>query len=166
MHNGFVEMGETKMSKSLGNIVTPREMLDAGIPGEVLRLALLSAHYRQPLQWTDMLVEQSRAKLDRVYRRPAAAPAVPSALLDDLNTPEALAALPEGGTVLGLGQEDPARWFAGGADSGRVEADLARYREARAAKDWAAADAIRDALKADGIEVSVAKDGATSWRKA
>jgi cysteinyl-tRNA synthetase len=158
------------MSKSLGNIITPRELLDAGWPGEVLRLALLSAHYRQPLQWTDALLEQSKAKLDRLYRRKAegvirGADAAP-ALLDDLNTPEALAALPDGAAVLGLGEADPAAWFTAGADASLIEAELARYRDARAAKDWASADAIRDALKAQGIEISVAKDGATSWRKA
>lgn len=170
MHNGFLTMGETKMSKSLGNIVTPRELLDAGWPGEVLRLALLSAHYRQPLQWTDALLEQSKAKLDRLYRRKAdgeggATDPAPT-LLDDLNTPEALAVLPDGAAVLGLGLADPHQWFTAGADGAAIEAELARYREARAAKDWAAADAIRDALKGDGIEISVAKDGTTSWRRA
>jgi cysteinyl-tRNA synthetase len=170
MHNGFLTMGGTKMSKSLGNIITPRELLDAGWPGEVLRLALLSAHYRQPLMWTDALLEQSKAKLDRLYRRKAdgegggADPA--PALFDDLNTPEALAALPDGAAVLGLGDADPRSWFTAGVDASAIEAQLARYRDARAAKDWAAADAIRDTLKADGIEISVAKDGTTSWRRA
>ncbi|QMW23331.1 cysteine--tRNA ligase [Sandaracinobacteroides saxicola] len=65
MHNGFLTMGETKMSKSLGNIITPRELLDAGWDGEVLRLALLSAHYRQPLKWDDALLAQTRA----IYRK-------------------------------------------------------------------------------------------------
>ncbi|TPE64483.1 cysteine--tRNA ligase [Sandaracinobacter neustonicus] len=169
MHNGFLTMGETKMSKSLGNIITPGELLEAGWPGEVLRLALLSAHYRQPLQWTDALLEQSRAKLDRLYRRKAdgeTGAADASALLDDLNTPEALAVFPDGAGLLGFGKADPATWFAGGADAAAIETDLARYREARAGKDWAAADSIRDALKAQGIEISVAKDGTTSWRKA
>jgi cysteinyl-tRNA synthetase len=170
MHNGFLTMGETKMSKSLGNIISPRELLDAGWQGEVLRLALLSAHYRQPLQWTDALLEQSKAKLDRQYRRKREGlnhgAALPAALLDDLNTPEALIPFPEGADVLGLMEQDPDTWFRAGADTAGVEAELARYRDARAAKDWATADAIRDALKADGIEISVAKDGATSWRKA
>jgi cysteinyl-tRNA synthetase len=170
MHNGFLTMGETKMSKSIGNIVTPRELLDAGWPGEVLRLALLSAHYRQPLQWTDALLEQSKAKLDRLYRRKSeggiGSADAPAALLDDLNTPEALAVLPDGGAILGVGQDDPAIWFMAGVDGVAVEGQLTRYRDARAAKDWAAADSIRDALKAEGIEISVAKDGSTSWRKA
>ncbi len=170
MHNGFLTMGETKMSKSLGNIVTPRELLEAGLPGEVLRLALLSAHYRQPLMWTDALLAQSKAKLDRLYRRKAEGKAggadAAAALLDDLNTPEALVALPDGAAVLGLGGAEPGDWFTAGADASAIEALLGRYRAARVAKDWAAADAIRDALKVDGIEISVAKDGTTSWRRA
>ena len=170
MHNGFLTMGETKMSKSLGNIITPGELLEAGWPGEVLRLSLLSAHYRQPLQWTDSLLEQSKAKLDRLYRRKAegegGSPEASPALLDDLNTPEALAEFPDGAVVLGFGLADPAAWFTAGADATAIEADLTRYREARAAKDWAAADSIRDALKAQSIEISVGKDGTTSWRKA
>ena len=170
MHNGFLTMGETKMSKSLGNIVTPGELLEAGWNGEVLRLALLSAHYRQPLKWDDALLEQSRAKLDRLYRRKAeggaGSPDAPAALYDDLNTPEALAAFPDGAGLLGFGTADPERWFTAGADAAAIEADLARYRLARAAKDWTAADSIRDALKGQGIELSVAKDGTTSWRKA
>ncbi|WP_374389697.1 cysteine--tRNA ligase [Sandaracinobacter sp.] len=65
MHNGFLTMGETKMSKSLGNIITPGELLAAGWPGEVLRLALLSAHYRQPLRWDDALLRQSERVLHK-----------------------------------------------------------------------------------------------------
>ena len=169
MHNGFLTMGETKMSKSIGNIITPRELLDAGWDGEVLRLALLSAHYRQPLSWTDALLEQSKAKLDRLYRRSdghAPNPAPSAALLDDVNTPEALAAFPDGAALMGIGLKDPAVWFHGGTDTAALAPQLAAYGQARAAKDWAAADAIRDALKAEGIEISVAKDGTISWRKA
>ncbi|PZU45338.1 MAG: cysteine--tRNA ligase [Sphingomonas sp.] len=65
MHNGFLTMGETKMSKSLGNIITPGELLEAGWSGQVLRLSLLSAHYRQPLRWDDALLRQSERILDK-----------------------------------------------------------------------------------------------------
>ena len=68
VHNGFVDMGSEKMSKSLGNIVTPNALLAQGHKGETLRLALLSAHYRQPLSWTDEVVAQSKSTLDRLYR--------------------------------------------------------------------------------------------------
>src|SRR5436190_923972 len=68
VHNGFVDMGAEKMSKSIGNIVTPNELLAQGHRGETLRLALLSAHYRQPLPWTERLVAQAKTNLDRLYR--------------------------------------------------------------------------------------------------
>jgi cysteinyl-tRNA synthetase len=99
VHNGFVDMGAEKMSKSLGNIVTPAELLAQGHRGETLRLALLSAHYRQPLAWTEEVMAQSKAILDRWYRVKAIllekgeleAPAnVVEALSDDLNTPLAI----------------------------------------------------------------------------
>ena len=67
MHNGFLTMDATKMSKSLGNIITPRELLEQGWQGETLRWALLSAHYRAPLDWTEDLLRQAQASLDRLY---------------------------------------------------------------------------------------------------
>ena len=68
VHNGFVDMGAEKMSKSLGNVIPVNELLEAGHRGETLRLALLSAHYRQPLPWTEALIAQSKGTLDRLYR--------------------------------------------------------------------------------------------------
>jgi len=106
VHNGFLSMaGTEKMSKSLGNVVTPAELLAAGHKGEVLRLALLSAHYRQPLDWSESLIEQSRARLDRWYRAAGqvrawtpghdstAVDELLSPLANDLDTPAFLAAL-------------------------------------------------------------------------
>jgi cysteinyl-tRNA synthetase len=137
VHNGFLSMaGGEKMSKSLGNIVTVGELLDEGHKGETLRLALLSAHYRQPLEWSPQLVAQSKATLDRLYRSLMAAAGgegrgdsgpVLEALADDLNTPLALSRLAElaragdveatrtAGALLGLLQEDPVEWFQGAA---------------------------------------------------
>ncbi len=69
MHNGFLSMGADKMSKSLGNVVSVGELLEQGWDGEVLRLALLSAHYRQPLEWSQELLEQSKSRIDRWYRQ-------------------------------------------------------------------------------------------------
>ncbi|MGH6706680.1 MAG: CysS/YqeB C-terminal domain-containing protein, partial [Sphingomicrobium sp.] len=101
VHNGFVDMGAEKMSKSLGNIITPEELLKRH-NGETLRLALLSAHYRQPLAWTEDLIAQSKAVLDRWYRllgdvEPDSRDIAPfiEALSDDLNTPKAIAVLNE-----------------------------------------------------------------------
>lgn len=102
LHNGFLNVDAEKMSKSLGNVLLVRELL-AEAPGEVIRLALLSARYREPLDWNDELLADSRRKLDRLYgalrgiapgKTPPRPPAeVVAALCDDLNTPKALAAL-------------------------------------------------------------------------
>jgi cysteinyl-tRNA synthetase len=105
MHNGFVNVDSTKMSKSLGNIVLVRDLLEQA-PGEAVRLALLSAHYRQPLDWSDEVLVEAKRKLDRLYgvlrdadgwqeswRRESPDPAFMTALEDDLNTPRALAAM-------------------------------------------------------------------------
>jgi cysteinyl-tRNA synthetase len=102
MHNGFVTVEKRKMSKSLGNTLIVHELLEQW-PGEVLRYLLLSAHYRQPLDWSDSALEQARNTLDRLYgllrdHPPANTAAEPesdavAALEDDLNTPTALAVL-------------------------------------------------------------------------
>ncbi len=102
LHNGFLNMGADKMSKSLGNVALPRDLLKKH-HGETLRFALLSAHYRQPLEWSDALIEQSKTQLDRFYRLLAEAPGgaaeIPESVLlaleDDMNTPEAIAGLHE-----------------------------------------------------------------------
>jgi len=158
VHNGFVDMGAEKMSKSLGNIVTPSELLAEGHKGETLRLALLSAHYRSPLPWTDALVEQSKTLLDRFYR--AAGDSLPGqvdeaflqALRDDLNTPLALSRLSslDGGTLkasaalLGLLQVSAVEWFQGDADAPAIEQRIADRTEAKKSRDFATADSIRD----------------------
>lgn len=110
MHNGFLNMGDEKMSKSVGNVALAHNLLDV-YPGEALRWALLSAHYRQPLEWTDAVVEQAKTSLDRLYRVlddaarflsgegevvakwGRADEAFEKALFDDLNTPQAMSEL-------------------------------------------------------------------------
>ena len=104
MHNGFLRMGADKMSKSLGNIVLAHDLLKDW-HGEVIRWALLSAHYRQPLEWTEELLKQSKKQLDRFYRLLEDIPfteeigdapqSIMLALEDDLNSPEAFAGLHE-----------------------------------------------------------------------
>jgi len=106
MHNGYVTVGGEKMSKSLGNFFTVRELLDEGLAGEAIRLALLSGHYRQPLDVTRDTIRQARARLDCYYRAKERAVAVGAvavppgagdpfiaALADDLNSPQALSVL-------------------------------------------------------------------------
>jgi cysteinyl-tRNA synthetase len=200
VHNGFLTMDAEKMSKSLGNVKLVHELIKR-TPGEALRLALLSGHYRAPLDWTDELIVQSRKSLDRLYgalRRAgdvevdagAQPPAAfVEALLDDLNTPRAMAelfalaktletsedagerravksALLAAGALAGFLQVDPEVWFEGGANAGlkaRVEALLAERVQARKDKDWTTADRIRDELTALNIVVMDGPDGAT-WR--
>jgi cysteinyl-tRNA synthetase len=207
MHNGFVNMGREKMSKSLGNTLVVHDLLKQH-PGEALRYVLLSAHYRQPLDWSLDAIQQARRTLDRMYAvlRDAAArgatldpqtdepgEAFIAALEDDLNTPDALAemnglarrlgqALGEQasldtlqplvdqllaqGRLIGLLTEDPETWFKGesGEDDEAIDALVAERDEARANRDFARADEIRDELTARGI---VLEDGAggTRWRR-
>jgi cysteinyl-tRNA synthetase len=179
VHNGFVDMGAEKMSKSLGNIVTPAELLAQGHKGETLRLALLSAHYRSPLPWTHALVERAKTNLDRLYRAAADAEAgepdegVLDALQDDLNTPLALtrlialdnpAAIKGSAGLLGLLGSSTEEWFRGGADEGAIEARIAERAEAKKNRDFATADRIREELKAEGIILEDGPSG-TTWRK-
>jgi cysteinyl-tRNA synthetase len=178
VHNGFVDMGAEKMSKSLGNIVTPADLLAAGHRGETLRLALLSAHYRQPLPWTETLVAQAKATLDRLYRAAGEGEGgevdegVLDALRDDLNTPLALSRLSalEGdrlkasARLLGLLESSAADWFQGDVDASSIERRIAERAEAKKNRDFAKADQIRDELKAEGI---ILEDGpaGTTWRR-
>jgi len=203
LHNGFLQVEGQKMSKSLGNFYTPHELLEE-FPGEALRYTLLSGHYRQPFDFTKDGVRQARAALDRFYGAlraigPASVepgempPAVLAALEDDLNTPEALAALHEtvgelnkatdpaeqarlkgellaGGRLLGLLEQAPEVWFrwrpkaATGLDDSEIDALVAARRAARAAKDFAEADRIRDQLVAAGIALEDKPDR-TLWRR-
>ena len=191
------------MSKSLGNVLLVHDLIET-IPGEVIRLALLSAHYRQPLDWSPKTLAAARRMLDRLYgalrgievsNEVQAAAEVPEALVaaleDDINTPramaeffalarslnksndpaemEALAAqMYAAGELMGLLGSDPEAWFAGDVEgdvsSEEIEALITRRNDARANKDWAAADGFRDQLSEMGITIEDGPAG-TTWRR-
>ena len=193
LHNGFLQVEGEKMSKSLGNFVTIHELL-ADWPGEVIRLNMLRTHYRQPIDWTVRGLEESWKTLDDWYdlvgdhpgERPSGT--VLEALLDDLNTPRAIAelhalrALAAGGDALagdelaaslrliGFLREGKSEWAARrrqarDIDPAEVEALIAQRAAARAAKNFAESDRIRDQLAAMGVVLKDSKEG-TTWEVA
>ena len=203
VHNGFVNVDSEKMSKSLGNVLLVRDLLKRA-PGESVRLALLSAHYRAPLDWSDDALSQAKRRLDGLYQALRDMEDVPvikdqltqppqpfvNALLDDLNTPKALAELSTlaklahtttgkaeraqvktqmfaCGELLGILQEDPEAWFAGkpdDLDTDLIDRLIAERNEARRAKNFDKADTVRDELHAMGVAIEDGPDG-TRWRR-
>ena len=182
LHNGYLLSGGEKMSKSLGNFFTVEDLL-AEHRGEAIRLALMSARYRQPLDFTPDLVRDQRRRLDRWYRRTrnvTAAETVPegviAALEDDLNTPAAISALEDldpaelkaGARLLGLLQWDPEAWLKAGTagpSADGIAALIEERRAARRAKNFARADQIRDDLAAQGVRLLDRPDGTTDWER-
>ncbi|WP_298856989.1 cysteine--tRNA ligase [uncultured Aquimonas sp.] len=200
LHNGMLTFDGSKMSKSVGNIRRVRDLIGEH-PPEALRLALMSAHYRQPLDWSEGLIEQSVRTLDRLYgtlrdlgeveaNEVAIPDAVEQALADDLNTPLALAALQQiagearkaegearnalksqllaAGRALGLLQQAPEAWFARGVsadDDARIQALVEERVAAKAARDFARADAIRKQLADEGIALEDTPQGCR-WKRA
>jgi len=185
MHNGYLTVDGEKMSKSLGNFHTVHDLVNE-FPGEALRLSLLTAHYRQPVDFSRDSTREQKRRLDRWYRLTdgvEAATEVPAsvidALADDLNTPKAIAALdalatPEtaaelkaGAQFMGLLMQEASDWFQSFSDeqTAWIEANTVKYNEARAAKDFATADALRDEATALGLVIEIGPDG-VKWRKA
>jgi cysteinyl-tRNA synthetase len=227
MHNGFVNVDNVKMSKSLGNFFTLREVLPRLRHPEVMRMFLLSSHYRGPINYSAVQLEQADGALTRLYtalrgvvavdgapgdEQPAAAEVLRAArqrfeqaLDDDFNTPEAFAVLQELArelnsaraagrhaqaaalaaglrqlaALLGVLRLDPEQWFklvvpgfqdeasAGPAVLGEaeIEARIAARLAARKARDFKAADLIRDELAAAGVTLDDQPGGRTLWRR-
>jgi cysteinyl-tRNA synthetase len=190
MHNGFLQVESEKMSKSLGNFVTIRELL-ADWPGEVLRLNMLKTHYRSPIDWTLKGVEESAKTLDDWYgiaadvKGDGPSGAVIDALSDDLNTPQMIASLhglrnsaasgsdrDRGQFVaslrfLGFLSASAVEWNsrkqqASGIDAKRVDRLISDRTAARARKDFKESDRIRDELAAMGVVIKDSKEG-TTW---
>src|SRR5262245_29267985 len=195
MHNGFLQVEGDKMSKSLGNFITIRDLLKEW-PGEVIRFQMLMTHYRQPVDWTQAATEQAAIALDGFQhvtssseaRTGRIASAVLEALADDLNTPLAIAELHKLAAearkgnfyaacdlksscqFLGLGLggarlQDVLKRRHGDLDEAKIEALIAERAQARAAKNFARSDRIRDELAAMGVVLKDSKEG-TTWEVA
>jgi cysteinyl-tRNA synthetase len=205
MHNGFVRIDDEKMSKSLGNFFTVREVLQQ-YPAEAVRYFILTSHYRSPLNYAEDQLEQAKSALTRFYTSlrdvepevgvrwqedEAFGPRFQAAMDDDFNTALALSVMADVrqtlnkaledqsnaeyyaglllsfGNVLGLFQQEPETFLTGdqGDDEAlKIDALVAERDQARADKNWARADEIRDELTARGIVLEDAA-GKTSWRK-
>jgi len=205
MHAGAVRVDGEKMSKSLGNFFTIREVLEKYHP-EVVRYLLVSSHYRSPINYSEESLKEAKGALERFYNGlkglPEAAPAggedfverFGAAMDDDFNSPEACAVLFEMirevnrlresdvqaaaglaaqlkqlASVLGVLQLEPEAFLQAGAagkvDAAEVEALIATRLQARADKNWAESDRIRDQLTAMGVVLEDGKGG-TTWRLA
>lgn len=202
MHNGFVNINKEKMSKSIGNVLLVKDLLNDA-QGEAIRYVLLSAHYRAPLDWSDDALKQANNSLDRLYGalRKMSTVDVPNsignkipeafakAMMDDLNTPQAMAelfvlaklanvtesreeqvslkaALIQSGEWLGLLQQDPEEWFSGGGsddEAADIEQLISERAQAKADKDWGRADQIRDILNDKKVILEDGPSG-TTWR--
>ncbi|SUA48913.1 cysteinyl-tRNA synthetase [Neisseria zoodegmatis] len=202
LHNGFIRVDNEKMSKSLGNFFTIREVLEK-YDAEVVRFFILRAHYRSPLNYSDAHLDDAKGALTRLYTALKNTPPAEfaasenandytrrffAAMNDDFGTVEAMAVLFELanevnktnstelagclkalGGVIGLLQRDPLEFLQGGSVSDglsneEIESLIAQRKQARAEKNWAESDRIRDLLNAENI---ILEDGAggTTWRR-
>ena len=182
MHNGYLNMEGEKMSKSLGNIITVKDLLDK-YDGEVIRLALLSTHYRKPINFGESLLDQSKNILNKLYKNlnkqgneDEISEDVSKALLDDLNTPLAISnllkikcsrTLLKSANLLGLLNKTTDEWFALNnkftISENDIESLIQERDGARKSKDFKRADEIRDQLEENNV---VLEDvgGQTIWR--
>ncbi|WP_372615145.1 cysteine--tRNA ligase [Aquicoccus sp.] len=180
MHNEMLQVEGKKMSKSLGNFFTVRDLLDQGVPGEVIRFVFLSTHYRKPMDWTAEKAREAEKTLKKWYAKAAQGVgmgepyvAVVQALADDLNTPLAISELhqlylaDDVSTLrhtlqfLGLMTDDVPDWISGPAIDLSVFVDMFSEERAKAMrnKDFSKVDRLKTVLIAAGIEVRMSKEG-------
>ncbi|UWP90432.1 cysteine--tRNA ligase [Aliiroseovarius crassostreae] len=180
MHNEMLQVEGKKMSKSLGNFFTVRDLLDQGVPGEVIRFVFLGTHYRKPMDWTEKKRGEAEATLRKWYAQLAddtsparASDGVIAALADDLNTSQAvtvlhglsnlseLSGLKGGMELLGLWNGQVPEWAA--VSTVDLSALAAKLHEVRLAametKDFSAVDALKAALTEAGVQIRMSKDG-------
>jgi len=193
LHNEMLQVEGKKMSKSLGNFFTVRDLLDQGVPGEVIRFVFLSTHYRKPMDWTEKKRAEAEKKLrkwrklSREIQPTKPANLVVDALKDDLNSSEALRRLDFLANALQAGKlDDPGQFVASanllgllddamggwsdapvqnGEVTELIESLLLARTQARAAKDFARSDVLRDGFAAAGVLVKDTADGAV-WELA
>ncbi|APZ54604.1 cysteine--tRNA ligase [Salipiger abyssi] len=178
LHNEMLQVEGKKMSKSLGNFFTVHDLLEQGVPGEVIRFVMLSTHYRRPMDWTAEKAAQAEAVLrkwrglvDGVEAGPVPE-AVLAALADDLNTAGAIAelhrlagageapALKAGAGLLGLLTPELGAWAEASVDLSELAARLAELRaQAMQSKDFSEVDRMKTALIEAGVEVRMSKAG-------
>ncbi len=178
LHNEMLQVEGKKMSKSLGNFFTVHDLLEQGVPGEVIRFVFLQTHYRKPMDWTVKKAREAEATLRKwraltagIEPAASAAPSVIEALADDLNTAGAIAelhrlaadgdaaALLASARVLGLLGNDMGAW-AEAVDLSTFAARLAEARaEAMQSKDFSEVDRLKSAFVAAGLEVRMSKEG-------
>ena len=179
MHNEMLQVEGKKMSKSLGNFFTVRDLLDQGVPGEVIRFVMLSTHYRKPMDWTEVkrleaeaTLRKWRALVDGVEASEVSA-SVLALLSDDLNTAALIAemhrmantgdagGLKAAGALIGLLGDDLGDWMRGEAvDLSLYGNALSRAREqAMQTKNFSAVDDLKAALTEAGVEVRMSKEG-------
>ncbi len=194
VHNGFLTVNGEKMSKSIGNFITVKDLLDKGVKGEVIRYALLSSHYRSPLDWTDKLLEDAQKTMDKFYRvlLEEKANLGPDGTMsddlgddinlyvDDMNLSQVfakihmLASPPYDArmmkkmmNLLGLLEQNPEEWFKNASESDKVTIQklIDERTAAKNSKNFQLADQIRKQLADMGILLEDKPDGTTDWRK-
>jgi cysteinyl-tRNA synthetase len=176
LHNGFLQINGQKMSKSLGNFFTIRQLLtEKNISGQIIRFLLLRTQYRQPIDWTDNAVAECTTILNKWFRKiqgfehtpPVLCDNVRDALYDDMNMPLAITYMhalnaPElAGCLNFLGFKKPESALQNITESEILE-QIGKRNQARKSKDFAQSDTIRDALLQKGVILHDSRDG-TDW---